>query len=701
MPNHVPWEAMQGPHPPVASMGGSPPHRTRAMTNPTHPQALLPTRRPSTVHTSDLFFVASAPRQTLAKSSTIPRNSPQTPTNSSITTSHVFHRSLTCPPPIPPKPLGLLQEQPETKLPPHVVEVHRTDMGETPNEEDELAAVLALSQTESARRQSMLEKLTSQEEDDLARALAESLKTASNAPGSTSSSESSNIAPPAPEEPVTAQPSPSDTPEAPTFRNEGKYKINGQAIASAISTQNLRLLIDSGVGRVSDPCANDIPRRLAEEEERKASENRTTPDDGGTSTSARQVPPHVVREEDKYVRQLAEKEAKMNGTRRPKSKSAIATVTPRIPDLPPPYEPSPSLPTTPVGISNTDLPASPGFARDVSAGASSSTQLESSTSGFEGSSNYLYNKHSSSNVGNPEQSYPTSPQQPIYLVARSVSSTSLSSPSTLPIEQEVSGQSGTVNPYLADELLNGVSIGFEPPVLSPQLSTWQKPLPTIISLPYNRSVPLHIQATSWRHMLKLMARLPGTSVQATLDAMAASKTEHKLRTVVQFVKPHLASSEWRTILWFTLEHPVPDDVTGRSRYVYDANVLPWSYTFSTPPQLLRGGTESKLSKTYTIPACSALMFPTLPITFPDLAMYLHTALEISRRYINDSSSGTRKLAKIIDTCYPDTNTAESDDPEWRGVSGLFKKVIGRNNRRRGGNEDTYELVTPFVASEWG
>lgn len=47
------------------------------------------------------------------------------------------------------------------------------------------------------------------------------------------------------------------------------------------------------------------------------------------------------------------------------------------------------------------------------------------------------------------------------------------------------------------------------------------------------------------------------------------------------------------------------------------------------------------------------------------------------------------------------NADETDDPERRRVSGLFKNLIGRGNRRRGGNEDTYDLVTPFVANEWG
>ncbi|PFH51408.1 hypothetical protein AMATHDRAFT_142541, partial [Amanita thiersii Skay4041] len=246
-----------------------------------------------------------------------------------------------------------------------------------------------------------------------------------------------------------------------------------------------------------------------------------------------------------------------------------------------------------------------------------------------------------------------------------------------------------------------IAIGFDGPMLSTQLPVMQDAMPSIISLPYGRSLPLHIQAPNWRHMLKLMARLPGTTIQPTIEAMSISKAQFQLRTVVQLVKPHLVSTEWRVILWFTIEHPVPPDVTGNARYTNDVNVLPWSYTFSPAPVLLRDGPDTSLSKRYTIPACPTVPFPTLPITFPDLAMYLHASLEVSRRYLNDSSSGMRKLAKMIDSCYPHTDSGSVGEPERRSMGDLFKRVMGRNNRRRGGNEDTYDLVTPFVADEWG
>jgi len=243
-------------------------------------------------------------------------------------------------------------------------------------------------------------------------------------------------------------------------------------------------------------------------------------------------------------------------------------------------------------------------------------------------------------------------------------------------------------------------------------------MPNIISLPYGKCPPLHLQGPDWRHLLKLMARLSGTRLEATLEAVAVSKSEMKLRTVIQFVKvchryipcfsrkltfdqPLRTSSQWRTILYFTLDYPSPRSGDARQ----NVNTLPYSYSLSSIPTLLRDSSDTPVSKTFTIPASDAVPYPTLPITFPNLAMYLQAALEESRRYLNDSSSGNRKLAKMVQACYPSrTDDVLPDAPERSSVGGLLKRVIGRNTNkstRTGGNEDTYELVTPFVPGEWG
>ncbi|GLB33958.1 hypothetical protein LshimejAT787_0108420 [Lyophyllum shimeji] len=253
------------------------------------------------------------------------------------------------------------------------------------------------------------------------------------------------------------------------------------------------------------------------------------------------------------------------------------------------------------------------------------------------------------------------------------------------------------NAFVDKELFNGVSIGFMAPKISSQLSPMADEMPLVISLPYGKARPLHLQGPSWRHLLKLMAKLSGTRLEPALSAVAILKTPARLRTVVQFVKPHQASAVWRTILYFTIDYPSPQPDRSRS-----VNELPYSYSLTGVPTLLRDAADTPISKTYTIPASESFPYPTLPITFPELALYLQAALDESRRYLNDNSSGYRKLAKVLKTCYPADDVAQ-EPAERTSVGGLFKRVLGRSSRsdQRGRNDDTYELVTPFVQDEWG
>lgn len=61
-------------------------------------------------------------------------------------------------------------------------------------------------------------------------------------------------------------------------------------------------------------------------------------------------------------------------------------------------------------------------------------------------------------------------------------------------------------------------------------------MPNVITLPYGKAPIFHFQARSWRKLLKLMARLSGTRVEPTVEALSVAKHELKLRTVIQFVK---------------------------------------------------------------------------------------------------------------------------------------------------------------------
>ncbi|KAG5221569.1 tho complex [Salix suchowensis] len=162
----------------------------------------------------------------------------------------------------------------------------------------------------------------------------------------------------------------------------------------------------------------------------------------------------------------------------------------------------------------------------------------------------------------------------------------------------------------------------------------QGTFPNIINLPYGKCPPLHLQAPTWRSLLKLMARLSGTKVEPTIEGIAVAKHALHLRTVVQLVKFR----------------------------AYDSPRLGLSCV-----QVLR----------YTLNGEPTVPLP--PGDFPEPAMYLQAALEESRRYINDSSSGMRKLAKMVDQAFPNSHidTDLNDNDERSGVGGLFKRVIGR------------------------
>ena len=142
----VPW-TFQGEPPAVVNLR----QRTRAMTNPSQPHVLFSTRRPSTVHTSDIYFVPQSKNiHAAASSTTSPRHPPLPPTTSPNAYPHPFHRSLTCPPPIPPKPVELQQhqERPGNSFLAEIVTIPETDPGAGLAEEDELATAVALSQSE-------------------------------------------------------------------------------------------------------------------------------------------------------------------------------------------------------------------------------------------------------------------------------------------------------------------------------------------------------------------------------------------------------------------------------------------------------------------------------------------------------------------------------------------------------------------------
>lgn len=93
---------------------------------------------------------------------------------------------------------------------------------------------------------------------------------------------------------------------------------------------------------------------------------------------------------------------------------------------------------------------------------------------------------------------------------------------------------------------------------------------------------------------------------------------------------------------------------------------------------------------------------------PNLMNYLASALEDSRRALGDSSSGLRKLSKMIDQFYPKQQVrgaaGEEEEERRSGGRAFIGRLMGRPSKPRlqgGRNAEVYDLVTPFVSNEWG
>jgi hypothetical protein len=241
-------------------------------------------------------------------------------------------------------------------------------------------------------------------------------------------------------------------------------------------------------------------------------------------------------------------------------------------------------------------------------------------------------------------------------------------------------------------------------------------IPDVIKLPYGKAPPMHVQAGSWKQLLRLLAKASGTRVEPATEAFALTSGVHKLRVVVQFVKVrravfsdvtyrangasaqnHLASSEWRTVLYLTIDHPAPPKLPSAPK-PNDPNALPFSYTLSSLPTLLRDGADSNLSKYYNVPETASMPLPNLPITLPDLALYLAAALEGSRR-VKDAANAARRLSRFVDEFYPAEAPVgmEEDDADERRPR--WKRFMKRSKPpTQSVNANMYELVTPFPFS---
>ncbi|KAJ3802045.1 hypothetical protein GGU11DRAFT_767063 [Lentinula aff. detonsa] len=620
---------------------------------------------PSTVHRADLFFSTPPPvpqnrpssRHSYSAGNSSAAQNPRLPLklNRSRTTSPQTHLDTFMSPP-PPPPLKF----------------HSQSTPDSPADQAELQTIIQLSKSESERQDLLLEKLSNQEEDDLAQALAESIRM------SEKTSISSPVAGPSrpPVVPIHTRPYSQSLPSPSRRSCESRQLIAVNEAVPANGNRSKSLEIeDPALATWSSPPLNSasllddeaLARQLAQEEAREEERLRES-----TRISTENLQP-ALEDDEAFARQLALEEEEDDKHEEPITPAAVNT-----PPLPPAYSDVVSPPS-----SNTD---------------SSLFRSDSSTS----STSYISSSEGSRAPSRPFQPTRSSNDD---VGEKSRLSTPGSRPSLRQLETEHTMGAINVNEFVDKELLQGVSIGFYDPVVQDQAQPMAGIMPNIISLPYGKSPPLHLQATSWRHLLKLMARLSGTRIEPTAQATERNEDLY-LRTVIQFVRPHYNSSTWRTVVWFTIDQ---DADRPQSRRIInpsgEVERLPYSYSQMKLPALLRDGSDSPLSKTYTIPSTHSVPYPVLPISFPNLTLYLQAALDESRRYLNDSSSGMRKFAKMLEHCFPDEFDSGARTSEKSRVTGLFKRVIGRgaksSRKGRGGNEETYDLVTPFVPDEWG
>ncbi|KAF9782910.1 hypothetical protein BJ322DRAFT_1126616 [Thelephora terrestris] len=553
------------------------------------------------------------------------------------------------------------------------------------DEEEALALAIALSEKELKEQSGM----SSQEEDDIARAIEESMKHASSwsTPVSTAGAGPSTF--PQTTSPVSF-PSPlpvSEPPVSPQMSLAPSHPPHSSA--SRPTSKASSPLMRPAKSSTDDDEA--FAGRIAEEEERSAA--------AGPSNHGPQPPVFPSSETTIYPSPPPSTSSrKRQDVQRPKF-----SIVNSDSDPPPPLYhhvvsartsvPEKSSPISPVNHSSLGRSSSASAVTPTSSRHSPiPAQPDKSLGNRSQSLNTVPISPSSAEPIPPVPTIPT----PFQIVEEPYDAPPGDSPSS-------SANPVPANSFIDSQLLYGVSLGFNPPQISSIKTTLKGGVPNVISLPTGRYVPFHIQAPDWRHLLKMMARLSGSRIEPAVEVLAASKQEPKLRTVVQFVKVNATSQDWRTVIYMTIDNPSPSNAPHKFSNG-DVNTLPWSYNATPLPPLLRDGPDTPVSKYYTIPATSSTPYPTLPISFPNMAMYLASAVEDSRRMAHDNSGGMKRLAKTLDMLYPAQVELgmEDDEPDKpTGVVNMFRNVFGRGRRDQRRNDDNYaDLVTPFVP-EWG
>ncbi|KZV95180.1 hypothetical protein EXIGLDRAFT_485259 [Exidia glandulosa HHB12029] len=265
---------------------------------------------------------------------------------------------------------------------------------------------------------------------------------------------------------------------------------------------------------------------------------------------------------------------------------------------------------------------------------------------------------------------------------------------------------------LDDGVMSHISFGFAPPSMAFRLPP-APPIPDVIALASFPSPAFHMQAPSWRALLRALAHMSDTKLEPTPRSLQRLGVA-RLRAVVQFVKAPLGESAWRTILFLSLDNPVPRGTPAAWKWSNgDTAKLP--YNFPTPPPPPPSSTGTGTGHTLLVSTPDAPLFAftaphaELPLSMPALARFLTEKMAESRAAAKkDSSSSLRRLAKIVEVAYPEVKEPRVREPGERRAMIMdvlmFKRgFLGKKKGSGGGleNDQTYDLVTPFRMDEWG
>lgn len=184
--------------------------------------------------------------------------------------------------------------------------------------------------------------------------------------------------------------------------------------------------------------------------------------------------------------------------------------------------------------------------------------------------------------------------------------------------------------------------------------------PDVIILPPEQ--PLWITAPSFRGLLRALAHFGHVQIRPPSSVIDSTRFSVRVNTVLQFTHAPWTKPAWRCTLHVEI----------------------------SPSVLVLGSRERLASHLPTQMTPNSIPVP-LPDNAPDLPVTLNAVADfLSRTYSDSKTSGDANLKRL-------KKVIMETDPEEAASSkrhGFLSRVASR--RRADRNEDTFDLVTPFV-----